>query len=153
MKKKIFVFLTFFPLFLFGGVFEHLLGKDVQYLFQHQFRCHDGTCISPEKNIFDNDTIESSVKFVKAFLDHEERVFKVEVELNLFEEDKEAFYNAIIQVSDKSGKISYDLQSTYDKYGNHSIIYLIDKERKKSYMNHLTKQYAQAMKSYKPEAQ
>jgi hypothetical protein len=151
MKKSFLVFFLFLPIFLFAGVFEHLLNQDIQYLFKHQFRCLNGICISPEKNVYDNEIMDKSIKVIKAFLDHEEKVFKLEIELNIYEEEKDAFYESMLKLADKSGHIVYDLKTLNDKYGNHSIIYLTDKIRKKNYTTYLSDKYYRIMKKYKPE--
>jgi len=148
MKKTIF-FLLFCPLFLFSGVFEHLLNKDTNYLFQHNFRCGNSTCITSEKNIFDNAILEDSIKVIKVFLDHKKMVFKIEIGLYYHDERKEAFFNAVLKSSNDTKKIEYISYDKNDKYGNHSFIDIIDKNRKKLYMNHLTDNYYDVMKSYK----
>jgi len=148
MKKSIF-FLLFCPLFLFSGVFEHLLNKNQNYLFEHNFRCGNSICITSEKNIFDNDVLENSIKVVRVFLDHQEKVFKIEIELFNHDERKEAFYNAIVKSSKRDGQIDYLSYDKDDKYGNHSFIDIIDKKRKQSYVDFLTNKYYTIMKSYK----
>jgi len=147
--KKSFLILLLFPLFLFSGVFEHLLNKDKNYLFEHNFRCRNATCITSEKNIFDNSAMEDSVKVVKVFLDNKEKVFKIEIELYHHDEKKEAFYNAIKKSSNNTKNIQYVSYDKNDKYGNHSFINIIDKKRKHSYIEFLTNDYYDIMKSYK----
>jgi len=148
MKKTI-LFLLFCPLFLFSGVFEHLLNKDQNYLFKHNFRCGNSICITSEKNIFDNAILEDSIKVIKVFLDHKEKVFKIEIELYYHDERREALYTAILKSSNDAKKINYISYSKNDKYGNHSFIDIIDKNRKKSYIKYLTDNYYNVMKSYK----
>jgi len=148
MKKTI-IFLLFFPMFLFSGVFEHLLNKNQNYLFEHNFRCHNQTCITSEKNIFDDKIMDDSVKVVKVFLDNREKVFKIEIELSYHDERKEAFYNAVLASSQNRKKIDYSLHDKNDKYGNHSFINIIDKDRKENYIKFLSDKYYKVMKSYK----
>lgn len=148
MKKLIYIFLLLCTV-SYGGVFEHLINKDKNYLFKHNFRCNNGICITSEKNIFDNYIMDTSVKVIKAFLDHEDKVFKVEIELSLHNEKKEAFYDAIIKTSDKSGKITYKSYTINDKYGNHPFIDIVNKQRRKKYIRHLSDIYYNTMKSYK----
>jgi len=147
--KKSFLFLLLFPLFLYSGVFEHLLNKDKNYLFEHNFRCHNATCITSEKNIFDNEIMDDSVKVVKVFLDHEEKVFKIEIELYYHNEKMEAFYNAVLRSSNDTKSIDYLSYHKNDKYGNHSFIDITDKKRKKMYIDYLSDNYFKVMKSYK----
>jgi len=147
--KKFMVILIFYPIFLFSGVFEHLIDKDTKYLFQHNFRCHNGICITSEKNIFDNEIMDNSVKVVKTFIDHEEKVFKIEIELSIVAEKSEAFFDAIKKSADNSGKLDYKLHLFNDKYGNHILIDIISKKRKDDYIQHLSKIYYKTMKSYK----
>ncbi len=147
--RKSFLFLLFTPIFLFSGVFEHLLNKDQNYLFEHNFRCGNSICITSEKNIFDNNILENSIKVVRVFLDHQEKVFKIEIELFNHDERKEAFYNAIVKSSKRDGQIDYLSYDKDDKYGNHSFIDIIDKKRKKNYVDFLTNKYYTVMKSYK----
>lgn len=147
--KKLVCILMFYPMFLFSGVFEHLLDKDTKYLFQHNFRCHNSICITSEKNIFDNDIMDDSVKVVKTFLDHEEKVFKIEIELSIFGAKSEAFFNALKKSSDNSGKIEYQSYVLNDKYGNHPIIDITYKKRKNNYVKYLSNMYYETMKSYK----
>lgn len=148
MNKTI-IFLIFSPVFLFSGVFEHLLYQDKDYLFKHNFRCHNSKCITSEKNIFDNDNMDNSVKVIKTFLDHTEKVFKIEIELSIDNEQKEAFYNAIINNSDKDKNIEYKAYILNDKYGNHPFIDITDIKKKEKYIDYLTNQYDKVMKSYK----
>ncbi len=147
--KKFLILLTMYPVFLLSGVFEHLLNKDPNYLFEQNFRCHNSICITSEKNIFDNDTMEDSIKVVKVFLDHLDKVFKIEIELYYHDERREAFFNAIKKSSNDAKNITYISYDKNDKYGNHSFIDIIDKKRKKSYIEYLTNDYYKIMKSYK----
>jgi len=147
MKKIILIFI-FYPIFLFSGVFEHLLNQDTKYLFQHNFRCHNSICITSEKNIFDNVVMDNSVKVVKTFLDHEKKVFKIEIELAIFGEKKEAFFDAVKKSGDSTGKIDYKSYLLNDKYGNHPIIDITYKKRRKNYIKHLSEIYFKTMKSY-----
>lgn len=147
--KKFVLILLLFTTISFAGVFEHLLNKDKNYLFEHNFRCNDNICITSEKNIFDNYIMDTSVKVIKTFLDHEDKVFKVEIELSILGEKREAFYDAIIKTSDKSGKITYKSYIVNDKYGNHPFIDITDKQRRKKYIKHLSDIYYNTMKSYK----
>jgi len=147
--KRVLFFLFFFPLFLFSGVFEHLLNKDINYLFKHNFRCDNSICITREKNIFYNDTMDDLVKVVKVFLDNTNKVFKIEIELYFHDEKKEAFYEAVIKSSDKNKKMDYLSYDKNDKYGNHSFVNIIDKKRRKMYVEFLTEKYYTTMKSYK----
>lgn len=148
--KKLFLILFLLHLSLFGGVFEHLLNKDIDYLFAHNFRCHDNVCISPEKNIFNQDEINTAIKFIKAIIDNEKKVFKIEIELTLQHEAKDAFYEAVLNLSDKDNKnITYHVENLNDKYGNHTIIVIIDTLRSKKYMDFLTEKYTSLMKQYK----
>jgi len=147
--KKIIFFLLFFPIFLFSGVFEHLLNKDKNYLFEHNFRCHNSKCITSEKNVFDDKLIDNSVKIIKTYLDHRGKVYRIEIELSIYNEQKEAFYDALLQSSDKSGQIEYKTYVINDKYGNHHFIDIINKKKQKNYIKFLTSQYYDIMKSYK----
>jgi len=148
--KKIMIFILLFPVFLFSGVFDHLLNKDQNYLFEHNFRCRNSICITSEKNIFDDDTLEDIVKVVKVVLDNKKAVFKIEVELTYHNERKEAFYKALKQDIDLKNNIEYKLYDTNDKYGNHTFIEITDTKRKKEYIEFLTQKYYKIMKSYKP---
>lgn len=147
--KKFILLLIVFPIYLFSGVFEHLLNQDLDYLHKHNFRCNKSTCITRENNVFDNEIMDNSVKIVKAFLDHKKKVFKIHVELLIFEEESEAFYSAIIKTSNRSGLISYAHKEVNDKYANHSFIEIIDNQREKVYMDYLKDMYLKAMQSYK----
>lgn len=148
--KKLFLMLFLLHISLFGGVFEHLFNKDIDYLFAHNFRCHDNVCISPEKNIFNQDEINTAIKFIKVVIDNEKKVFKIEIELNLQHEEKDAFYQSVLNLSDKNNKnITYHVENLNDKYGNHTIIVIIDTLRSKKYMDFLTKKYTSLMKQYK----
>jgi len=147
--KKIILFLLVFPVFLFSGIFEHLLNKNQNYLFEHNFRCRNSVCITSEKNIFDNTTIEEMIKVVKVFLDDKNMVFKIEIELNYNNEKKEAFYNALTKDLDKNSNMQYGMYSKNDKYGNHSFIDITDKKRKAAYIESLTQGYYKIIKSYK----
>ena len=146
--KKIILILMFYPIFLFSGVFEHLLNQDTKYLFKHNFRCHNSICITSEKNIFDNEIMDSSVKIVKTFLDHEEKVFKIEIELSIFGEKSEAFFIALKKGANSSGKIEYKSYILNDKYGNHPIINIIYRKRKNNYIKYLSNMYYKTMESY-----
>ncbi len=148
MKKTVFG-LVFFPIFLFSGVFEHLLDKDKNYLFEHNFRCHSSKCITSEKNIFDNESMDNSVKVIRTFLDHKQKVFKIEIELSIYNEEKDSFYNAIIKNADTSGNITYKAYEIDDKYGNHPFISIIDIKKQEKYIKFLTSEYDKVMKSYK----
>jgi hypothetical protein len=147
--KKIFIFLMFYPIFLFSGVFEHLLDKDKNYLFKHNFRCNESICITSEKNIFDNEIMDKSVKVIRVFLDHNSRVFKIEIELSVYLEKREAFYIAMQKSAIKTGSLEYSSYVVNDKYGNHSLIDIVDKKMRKNYIKHLTETYYNTMKSYK----
>ena len=147
--KKIIFFLLFFPIFLFSGVFEYLLNKDKEYLFEHNFRCHNSKCIASEKNVFNDKLIDNSVKIIKTFLDHREKVYKIEIELSIYNEKKEAFYNALLQSSDKDMQIEYKTYVINDKYGNHHFIDIIDKKKQANYIKILTAKYYDIMKSNK----
>ncbi len=147
--KKIVIVLMFYPIFLFSGVFEHLLNQDKPYLFKHNFRCHDNICITSEKNIFDNIIMDNSVKVVKTFLDHEKKVFKIEIELSLPGEKSEAFFDALKRSADSSGKIEYKSYMLNDKYGNHPIIDITYRKRKNAYIKYLSKMYYDTMIGYK----
>ena len=147
--KKYVLFLYFLPIFLFSGVFEHLLNTDKNYLFEHNFRCHGSICIASEKNIYDNPIMEDAIKVVKTFLDHKEKVFKIEIELLFKNEQKEAFYNALIKSSTDNENIEYKKYELNDKYGNHSFVDITNKKREKEYIDFLTNKYYNIMKSYK----
>jgi hypothetical protein len=147
--KKIIPLYCAIPIFLFGGVFEHLLNKDQNYLFKHNFRCHENICISPEKNIFDQKKINHATKLITVFLDHEKKVYKIEIELYVKDIEKNAFYSAVVQLAPKEKLISYSLEERDDKYGNHSLIIIIDVQREKKYMNFLTQEYKEIMNQYK----
>jgi len=147
--KKFLLLLVLYPVFLFSGVFEHLLNKDQNYLFEHNFRCHDKTCITSEKNIFDSEVMDDSVKVVKVFLDNKKKVFKIEIELYYHDEKREAFYNAVKMDSSDTKNIVYLPYDKNDKYGNHSFVSITDKKRRKEYIKFLTSEYYKIMKSYK----
>lgn len=147
--KKIVILALFYPIFLFSGVFEHLLNKDINYLFEQNFRCRDSICITSEKNIFDNDLMDSSIKVIRAFLDHEKKVFKIEIELSISGLQREAFFDAIMRNTDKNKNLEYKSYEINDKYGNHPIIDIINKKRKENYKMNLSDQYYKTMKSYK----
>lgn len=146
--KMLLVLFILYPVFLFSGVFEHLMGKDINYLFEHRFQCSHSICLSQQNDIFDNDVMDDSIKVVKAFLDHEEKVFKIELELTLEEEKKDAFYNAIVLSKNEYDNAIYSLETINDKYGNHNIVTILDKERTANYKKFLTSEYYNAMKSY-----
>lgn len=147
--KKILFMIIYCPILLFSGVFEHLIDKDTTYLFEHNFRCNNNICITSEKNIFDNHVMDASVKVIKAFIDHEEKVYKIEIELSITGEKSDAFFNAIQMNAEKNGKISYKAYTLNDKYGNHPIIDIISIKRKDNYIKHLSEIYSTTMKSYK----
>jgi hypothetical protein len=147
--KKVALILVLYPIFLFSGVFEHLLNKDINYLFEHNFRCHSNICITSEKNIFDNDVMDSSVKVIKAFIDHEKRVFKIEIELSMVGEEREAFFDAIKRSADKNSTLEYKSYLLNDKYGNHPLIDIVDPNRREKYIMNLSDEYYKTMKSYK----
>jgi hypothetical protein len=149
LMKKTILFLLLSPVFLFSGVFEHLLNKDQNYLFEHNFRCHSSTCITSEKNIFDNSIMDDSVKVVKTFLDNKKMVFKIEIELAYHDEKKDAFYNAVLKSAEDKKTIKYNLYDKNDKYGNHSFVNIVDKKREEEYIKFLSDKYYQVMKSYK----
>ena len=148
MKRTV-LGLVFFPIFLFSGVFEHLLDKDKNYLFEHNFRCHSSKCITSEKNIFNNETMDNSVKVIKTFLDHKQKVFKIEIELSIYNEEKKSFYNALVKNAGRNKNIIYKEYEIDDKYGNHPFISIIDIKKRKKYIEFLTSQYDKIMKSYK----
>ena len=145
--KKIVILSLFYPIFLFSGVFEHLLNKDINYLFEQNFRCRANVCITSEKNIFDNEMMDSSVKVIRTFLDHEQKVYKIEIELSITGLQREAFFDAITR--DKNEKLEYKSYETNDKYGNHPIVDIINKQRRENYKMNLSDQYYKTMKSYK----
>ncbi|WP_458701195.1 hypothetical protein ACKGJI_03590 [Sulfurospirillum sp. 1307] len=147
--KKILLILLFFVTLSYAGIFEHLLSQDKNYLFKHNFRCNDNICIASEKNIYDDKIMDTSVKVVKVFLDHEGKVFKIEIELSIFNEKHEAFFNAIIKSSQKDDKITYKYYTLNDKYGVHPFIDIIDNRRRKLYIEHLTNIYYDTMQGYK----
>jgi|GEM_PF-6694397 len=148
--KKSFLILLLLNISLFAGAFEHLINKDIDYLFSHNFRCHDNVCISPEKNIFNQDEINTAVKFIKATIDNEKKVFKIEIELTLQHEEKAAFYQAVLNLANPDNKnIIYTEKNRSDKYGNHASIVIIDTIRRQKYMDYLTQKYTSLMKKYK----
>lgn len=147
--KKLILFLICCPIFLFSGVFEHLIAKDKNYLFEHNFRCKNQICITSEKNIFDNSVMDNSVKIIKTFLDNNDKVFKIEIELSLEKEEREAFYNAVLKSSDTKADVTYSAYTLNDKYGNHLFIDITHSKMKKAYISHMSDIYYQAMQSYK----
>ncbi|WP_024955882.1 hypothetical protein [Sulfurospirillum arcachonense] len=147
--KKIILFLLCYPIFLFSGVFEHLINKDKTYLFEHNFRCNNSICISSEKNIFDNAVMDHSVKVIKTFLDHNDKVFKIEIELSIYNEKREAFYDAILRTASKKERFKYSSYMVNDKYGNHPFIDIIDTTMEKKYISHLSDIFYKTMTSYK----
>ena len=149
--KKLLVLFIIYPVFLFSGIFEHLLGKDINYLFEHRFQCSHSICVSQEENIFDDNLMNDSIRVVKSFLDHEGKVFKIKLELTLNDEKKDAFYEAIVLSSNKPSEIDYSLETINDKYGNHNIVTITDIARKDSYKKYLIERYYKIMKKYTDE--
>jgi len=147
--RKILIFLLIYPIFLFSGIFEHLLDKDKNYLQENHFTCLYGICQTKEKNIFDNSLIDDSIKIVRTHLDQNDKVFKVEIDLLLKDERKDGFYQAIIDSNKKNENISYELETINDKYGNHTKITLTSKKRKNNYIRYFRDKYLDAMKKYK----
>lgn len=147
MKKLIFI-LIFFPAFLFSGIFEHLLNKDTQYLLKHNFKCSKNICSISKNKIFNNKIMDDSVKVVKTFLDHEKKVYKIEVELSIFEEKSEAFFDALKKNGHSSGKVEYKSYMLSDKYGSHPIVDITYRKRRNDYIKHLSKIYYETMKNY-----
>ncbi len=148
MKKIIFIVLLI-STFSCANMFEDLLGKNKNYLFKHNFRCNDGICITSEKNVFNNKALEDSIKVVKVFLDNKDNVFKVELELKIYNEQREAFFNAILKSSSKSRKIKYKSYIVNDKYGNHPFIDITDLQRRKRYINYMSEIFYNNIKNYK----
>lgn len=150
MQKKL-IFLVFCPIFLFSGVFEHLLDKNMNYLFENHFTCLKGICQSKEKNIFDNNMMDDSIQIIKTFLDQDDKVFKIEIELTIRNEQKNGFYQALLDTAVVDKNIEYSLVETNDKYGNHTVINIIQKNRQKKYIKYYRDMYLKTIKNYKED--
>jgi len=152
MKKNL-IFLLFCPIFLFSGIFEHLLDKDKIYIQENHFTCSHQICQTTENNIYDNDIMDDSIKIIKAYLDQNSIVYKLEIELLFQDEKKDGFYQAILDNSGKNNNIGYSLDTINDKYGNHTKVTIISKDRKNTYIKYFRDKYLNAMKKYKENNQ
>lgn len=141
--------LLIFPIMIFANIFEDLLEKDKDYLLDHHFTCAGTVCQTNEKNIYDNALLDDAIKVVLAYLDHQNRVFKIELVMYLQDEAKNAFYEAITEIANKDRDIQYELETIMDKYGNHTKVIITDKIKKRVLVDFYKKQYISILKQYK----
>lgn len=137
-----------------SDVYNNLIGKNESTLDKDRFQCHSQICETTEKYYFNNPLLDETVTKIETFSDEKGEIYRVALHvahLNKFQNNDiiEAFFNAIRhRGSTHNADLEYGMEFISDKYGNKSILNIIDAKRRAAYMKRLEKNYRRALESY-----
>jgi hypothetical protein len=137
-----------------SDAYNNLIGKNESTLDKDRFQCHSHICATTEKYYFNNPLLDETVTKIETFGDEKGEIYRVSLHvahLNKFRNDDiiEAFFNAIRhQGKSLHPNLEYGMEFISDKYGNKSILNIIDINRRTAYLKRLEKSYRHALESY-----
>lgn len=154
MKKLLILFLFTLPMVLSAHVYDDLIGQEESNLNTEIFLCKNHICTVSEFRYFNNDLLDDTIETVETYSDHNGVIYKVLLYIpetvKLKNRDIiEAIFDAIKHHTGHSKELVYLKEHQSDKYGNRTVISLIDAKRQAAYKSHLESAYLQAFKSYK----
>jgi len=154
MKKVLVIFLLAAELLTAATVYDDLIGKKETDLDGNMFQCRFHSCQTEEKLYFNNPLIDKTVRMIETRSDENGEIYQVFLYIVHVEEFEnsdisDAFFNAIKHHGEANGKhFEYSLEFISDKYGNKSIVKIIDPKRRDAYMKRLEANYIKALDSY-----
>lgn len=136
-----------------SDVYSNLIGKNESALDKNRFQCHSHICTTTEKYYFNNPLLDETVTRIETVSDETGEIYRVALYVaheGRFKNDDivGAFFNAVRHQGGGNEDLEYDIEFISDKYGNKSIIDVIDVKRQTAYLKRLEQDYRRALESY-----
>lgn len=139
-----------------SNVYDNLIGKNEKILVDNDmFQCRFHICTALEKFYFNNPLLDKTVNRIETYADERGEIYKIDLHVahvGEFENHDitQGFFNALkLHGSTASTKkLEYSLKYISDKYGNRSIVSIIDTDKQSAYQTRMQKKYVEALESY-----
>ena len=133
--------------------YDDLIGKKEQELNNDIFLCRHHICSATEQEFIDIPLLDKTVQRIETYSDEQGTIYEVHLhvaQVGEFENRDltQAFFRAIEQYGKDRGKVlECSLEYVFDKYGNKSLVKIVDPVRRDTYRERMKRLYLEALKS------
>ena len=150
--KKLLLFAMMIQMAVASVSYDELIGKNENELNNDIFLCRHHICSATEQEFIDIPLLDKTVQRIETYGDDRGTIYEVRLYVAQVVEFEnrdltQAFFRAVEQYSKDRGKIvECSLEYVFDKYGNKSIVKIIDPKRRDAYRERMKKNYIEALR-------
>jgi len=132
--------------------YDGLIGKNENELNNDIFLCRHHICSATEQEFIDIPLLDKTVQRIETYSDDQGTIYEVRLyvaQVGEFENRDlaQAFFRAVEQYGKERGKVlECSLEYVFDKYGNKSIVKIVDPGRRDAYRERMKKSYIEALR-------